>query len=780
MSGPVGVAALAAARNIFPVRHHSPRSSEALRAFLDGVDPELVLIEGPSDATDLIDVLVDVETLPPIAILGYRTDGIPGSALWPFASYSPEYVAARWARDRGRRVEFVDIPIGQALASRNEDDDEPETSPIDLDAGAGDAAGDDPAGSDPAVPPPSLSELVAERHGFRSFEEFWEASFEAPAYDADTFKGALLAWADVVRLEHDRPVDRARDAVMSGHVDAAVATGTSPDAIALVVGAAHAAAIVAGDVDPALIATLPKAVPSARTLIPFSFPRLAAQLGYGAGNRAPLYYQHAHDAGTDYRRATLEALVAFTDHLRLRGFAASLGDTIEAYRLALMLAGLRGKTEPGLDEVREAAIATLCRGDATPVDGFLWSTVVGHAVGRVAARIGRNSLQDEFWRELDVRRLPRTDEPERLILHLNNAVEVGTSVFLHRLRIGGIPYASFEATRGGGGAGGAAALSRPREVWEAQWTPATDAALVEAIVRGSTLEDVAADALDRVLGEARQSGHAAEVALEAVVASCPRTAGQALQACERLAADDTDLPSLARATRALAGLVAYGTSREHSALGDAAITPLLAKIFARAVLRIPDACTGTDDAVADARDALRTLHEVALTQPAVDRAAWIAAARHLVDSYAVNATAAGLATGLLYLAHEIDDDRLALTVGQRLSNRLEPVAAASFLAGFLEVNAVALVRNRAVVAALDDYLTSLPVDRFKEALPVLRRAFTVLGPSERRYLAENLIALRGIGSARAAQSVLRQGDDEALKQMNEELGKVMDDLGDLL
>ena len=26
----------------------------------------------------------------PVAILGYRIDGTPGSALWPFASYSPE------------------------------------------------------------------------------------------------------------------------------------------------------------------------------------------------------------------------------------------------------------------------------------------------------------------------------------------------------------------------------------------------------------------------------------------------------------------------------------------------------------------------------------------------------------------------------------------------------------------------------------------------------------------------------------------------------------------
>ena len=96
------------------------------------------------------------------------------------------------------------------------------------------------------------------------------------------------------------------------------------------------------------------------------------------------------------------------------------------------------------------------------------------------------------------------------------------------------------------------------------------------------------------------------------------------------------------------------------------------------------------------------------------------------------------------------------------------------------MNATALVRNRSVVAALDAYLTALPVDRFKEALPILRRAFSILGASERRYLAEHLIALRGIGSAIAATAVLQQGDADALKAMQSDLSSLMDDLGDLL
>ena len=56
--------------HLFPVRHHSPRSASCLRAWLQTVQPELILVERPSDAESLIPVLTDPESQPPIAILG--------------------------------------------------------------------------------------------------------------------------------------------------------------------------------------------------------------------------------------------------------------------------------------------------------------------------------------------------------------------------------------------------------------------------------------------------------------------------------------------------------------------------------------------------------------------------------------------------------------------------------------------------------------------------------------------------------------------------------------
>ena len=70
---------------LFPVRHHSPRTSHVLLRVLDEVRPSLLLVEGPEDATPLIDVMLDPGTLDPPHVTGFFTIDAVLAGQWDVA-----------------------------------------------------------------------------------------------------------------------------------------------------------------------------------------------------------------------------------------------------------------------------------------------------------------------------------------------------------------------------------------------------------------------------------------------------------------------------------------------------------------------------------------------------------------------------------------------------------------------------------------------------------------------------------------------------------------------
>ncbi|WP_248843735.1 DUF5682 family protein, partial [Streptomyces prasinus] len=106
------------------VRHHGPGSARAVRAVLEGTGPEVVLIEGPPEANDLIPLAADEAMRPPVALLAHAVDEPGRSAFWPLAEFSPEWVAIRWALEHGTPVRFIDLPATHSLAwGRDEETD---------------------------------------------------------------------------------------------------------------------------------------------------------------------------------------------------------------------------------------------------------------------------------------------------------------------------------------------------------------------------------------------------------------------------------------------------------------------------------------------------------------------------------------------------------------------------------------------------------------------------------------------------------------------------------
>lgn len=182
---------------VFGVRHLSPGGAWHLRQFLDERKPTVVLIEGLSDAEELIPDIVRRDSEPPLAILAY-TDSLPVRTLvYPLAQYSPEYQALKWASQHKARAEFIDLPSNIFLALQDleheaakcrheKPSEESDGEEADEDSSEGPDAVDpeapqpveESADQSPVVPPISIYDRFAQAAGEPDYETYWERRFE--------------------------------------------------------------------------------------------------------------------------------------------------------------------------------------------------------------------------------------------------------------------------------------------------------------------------------------------------------------------------------------------------------------------------------------------------------------------------------------------------------------------------------------------------------------------------------------------------------------------------
>ena len=96
--------------HVFGIRHHGPGCARSLLAALAALEPDIVLVEGPPDAQEVVSLLTHEEMCPPVALLVYAPDQPQRAAFYPFTSFSPEWQALRYALGRGIPARFIDLP----------------------------------------------------------------------------------------------------------------------------------------------------------------------------------------------------------------------------------------------------------------------------------------------------------------------------------------------------------------------------------------------------------------------------------------------------------------------------------------------------------------------------------------------------------------------------------------------------------------------------------------------------------------------------------------------
>ena len=706
--------------NLFGVRHHGPGSARSLRDALAELGPDIVLIEGPPEADGLVELAGDPQMRPPVALLAYVPGQPKTAAFWPFAVFSPEWQAIRYALDAGVPVRFCDLPAAHQLALAGRDAE----------------SRDDPIGD------------LARAAGYDDPERWWEDVVEHVPGPSSVFEAIAEAIA-VLRADADEP--DLRDAIREAHMRKTLrkAVRDGYQRIAVVCGAWHVPALQrlpSAAADERLLRGLPKAKAASLTWIPWTYGRLAYTSGYGAGIRSPGWYDHLFSSnGQPIERWLAKA----ADVLRDEGIPASTVHVIESVRLAQTLAVLRGRPLAGLEEVTEAARAVLCEGSDLLTELVQRRLVVGERLGAVPDATPMVPLQRDLHDRQRSLRLRPEAAPRDYHLDLRKPTDLARSHLLHRLDLLDVPWGVPQESR-------TQNIGTFRETWQLTWRPEMDLALIEASMWGST---VAAAAAQRARGMA--SGATALEELAMLVERCLLgDLGDALPAVLAAVRDraalDSDVTHLMAALPALVRAARYGDVRgtDPGRLGEVAV-----ELITRICAGLPAALASLDEeaerAMRDRVDAVNAATGLLADGPS--RARWLATVARLASAGRCSPLISGRLTRLLLDAGQLTADDAGIAMSRELSAAAPAAAAAGWAEGFLAGSGLLLVHDDKLLSLTDGWLAGLSPDGFAAVLPALRRTFGGFAPPERRAIGEQ--AARLDGSGRPAVRVSPAGDD---------------------
>ncbi|MCA9946939.1 MAG: hypothetical protein KC449_25835, partial [Anaerolineales bacterium] len=543
------------------------------------------------------------------------------------------------------------------------------------------------------------------------------------------------------------------------------------DRIAVVCGAWHGPALCDLDNeadDDALLANLPS-VAVETAWVPWTYGRISATTGYGAGIRAPGWYHHLWQMGQ--RQATpTEMSIAWLSHvaqlLRDQDLDASSAHIIEAVRLAEALAAMRSLPTPGLPELNEATQTVLCFGDAAPMQLIQKRLIVGERMGAVPPDSPMIPLQRDLHQQQRRLRLRPEPDPTTLNLDLRTESHRERSQLLHRLNLLNVPWGKTMPIRGQSGT--------YQEVWQLAWKPEFVVRVIEAGVWGNTVETAVTNFATDQAQQARDLPSLTNLLDQALLADLPDLVLNLLGRIEEQAAVTSDVPHMMDALLPLARVLRYGDVRQTD---PALVRHVVDMLVARICIGLPSTCASLDnDAAAEMLDKVTAVHTVIATQQNPKHlAAWEETLHLLTDHTGIHGLLAGKATRLLLDTAVFQPEEAAMKMERVLSgtaveaNQLSQMA--FWIEGFLKGSGLLVLHDQTLWQLLDGWVTQLDPERFQTILPLLRRTFATFSDAARQQLMERV----RFGSASTNQPIQVPTFDE--EQANKVLPLVAQLLG---
>lgn len=747
----------------FPVRHHSPVCSFQLKQAIESWKPDCILIEGPENAQDMSPMLTHADTKAPVALYyfyrdtkGYLSEEKEDyKCYYPFLDCSPELVALREAASRQIPAHFIDLPYGEILVGTSED------------RGIRREGEKQTYNDDYLLSRSRYLERLCEKTGLRDFDEFWEKYFEIGglAWSVEEFLCQMAYYCRLTR-EHTPKEELEADGCLlrERYMAEQIAEASKKYRRLLVVtGGFHTEGLrelLQETGDGQLIFSGEKVSrlglsSENQGVYPLAYSMEAADAlnGYASGMQSPGFYgkvweQLAASENPEgaYEAAVLHQLVSTGRRARQKKENLSSYDVICALSMAKGLASLRGKREPGLYELRDAALSSFVKGEKNLSTDLplrlLGELNTGKQVGALPADAPRPPLLADF--EEQCRKFGfkiQSAAKQEVTLELfTKKKHLAMSRFLYQMDFLGTGFARRVK---GADLVNRRDRSRIREIWTYRFASQVLTALIDVSMSGGTVEEAARAQFASRFSKSATTKEAAKLLTQAFLMGFLKEQARSMAHVRQVLAADGDFFSLADGFSHFRML--YELQDLYQVDGSRELTEILKICFQKIVQLLPSMAQVQKEQEQSCMEACLSLYQTtARKQFAHFRPVLLEAFLRLLEKKEVQPGLEGAVMGLLYGYDTGFEERIqAVAAGYLQGSGDMQMKSAAFLRGlFFTARDLVFVRE-SFLQMIDELLASLSPEAFMKLLPELRMAFGYFTPLETDRIAGKAAAFHG-------------------------------------
>lgn len=724
---------------LFPIRHHSPMCSFHLEKVIEKYKPDLILIEGPKNASFLIEKMVSQNTKPPFCLYSSYNDKDGKISeekekyrvFYPFLEYSPEYVAMKKGDSLGIKSEFIDFSYGEKLLntpkierSENEEDEIFISS--------------------------NFYQKLVERMKCKNFNELWEMLFEVGGAreESEEFVRNLFyyCWYSRKELPENYLIENGdimREYFMAKNILEKLKTNNK---ILVVTGGIHTINLV-----DLLSQELPeknlkniKDEDSPNYIIPYSFEESDRNYGYESGMIFPFFYQKVWEnrkKEKPFEETVLRFIVNVARELRGKQ-PISLSDEMQSFYMAQGLAELREKEECGVFELIDGVKSSFVKGELNsyyqPVLDKLFRLMTGVKMGEVDLDSGLPPIILDFQEKckkfrIDLKSVAKKES--KLDIYTNEGHRE-KSQFFHQVQYLKVGFCRYLRGHSGNGGKGRILL---RESWEYKYSTQVQTELIKNSAYGGSVEEAVIYLLKKEIeSEHINSKELSEKIILSNKMGLDFLYDLVIEKLFEIIGNDMDFISVSKCFLNLNEIKRYNKNFKNLEIDT--LDNLIELCLNRLETLIYTVINMKKDDEDEVTDQIKYIYSFFLENEKLkEKKNFEENMLAIYKEKEANSSLVGIATGILLKNQDITLDETMEKINQYIIGmESSQKMLASFLKGFFKVAKDIIFIDDRLINSLNAILKEIDTQLFLEILPDLRLAFTQFIPIETNKIAKKV------------------------------------------